>query len=124
MLSNKFSKFILVGGTATLTQFLVLFFLVEAGITTPVYASATGFAISSVLNYYMSYRFTFSATIPHRTALIRFYLMVGAGLIINTLSYKIFMITLSVHPLIVQIPTTLIVLVWNFSVSYLWTFKS
>ncbi len=50
--------------------------------------------------------------------------MVGAGLIINTLSYKIFMITLSVHPLIVQIPTTLIVLVWNFSVSYLWTFKS
>lgn len=122
--SRKLLKFILVGGTATLTHILILFFLTETNVATPVYASAIGFAASSLLNYYMNYRYTFNSNVSHYTAITKFYIMAITGLFINTITFKFFMVILSVHPVIIQIPTTIIVLIWNFSVSYLWTFKS
>ena len=123
-LQTKFFKFILVGGLSTLLHFFLLFILTLNSTIPPTFASAVGYVLSSFANYYLNYRFTFQHQGPHSVTILKFYVMAISGLAINTITFKIILLLLATHPLIVQIPTTATVLAWNFTISHLWTYKS
>ena len=121
---GRFSRFLVVGGTATAFQYIVLIACVRALSLAPVVASAIGFALSSVLNYYLNYRLTFRSSRAHVSALPRFLLIAGIGLIANSVS--MWLLTKSAHLgyLLSQVLTTALVLIWNYTANRKWTFSS
>jgi putative flippase GtrA len=121
---GRISRFLVVGGTATAVQYIVLVACVRALSLAPVVASAIGFALSSVLNYYLNYRLTFRSSRAHVSALPRFLLIAGIGLIAN--SVAMWLLTKSAHLgyLLSQVLTTALVLVWNYTANRKWTFSS
>jgi putative flippase GtrA len=121
---GRISRFLVVGGTATAVQYIVLVACVRALSLAPVVASAIGFALSSVLNYYLNYRLTFRSSRAHVSALPRFLLIAGIGLIANSVS--MWLLTKSAHLgyLLSQVLTTALVLIWNYTANRKWTFSS
>jgi|HubBroStandDraft_1064217.scaffolds.fasta_scaffold637453_1 putative flippase GtrA len=121
---GRISRFLVVGGTATAVQYIVLVACVRALSLAPVVASAIGFALSSVLNYYLNYRLTFRSSRAHVSALPRFLLIAGIGLIAN--SVAMWLLTKSAHLgyLLSQVLTTALVLIWNYTANRKWTFSS
>lgn len=119
----KFCKFVTIGAVSTLIHFFVLFMLTLNPEVPPTFASAVGYLISSLFNYYLNYKLTFKHTGRHSTTLLKFYIMVIFGLAINALTFKLISMFYDTHPLIIQAPTTAIVLVWNFTISHLWTYR-
>ena len=118
-----FTKFLGVGAIATATQYLVLVIFVEAANIDPVIASATGFIISSCLNYYLNYSFTYRSDSPHSQAAPRFFVTVIAGLIINTGCMYLMVSQLQIYYILAQVVATGVTLLWNFTVHSLWTFR-
>jgi len=122
-LLQKFIGFAGVGAIATGIQYLILILLTEFTGLTPVYASAIGYAISSVLNYLMKYHFVFSSEKKHSSTAPKYALISGIGLTLNTALMHVGTETLGLYYLIAQIITTVLVLLWNFFASALWTFR-
>jgi putative flippase GtrA len=121
---GRFGRFLVVGGTATAFQYIVLVACVRALSLTPVVASAIGFALSSVLNYYLNYRLTFRSSRAHGSAMPRFLLIAGIGLAAN--SVVMWLLTKSAHLeyLLSQVVATTLVLIWNYTANRKWTFLS
>lgn len=125
MLKELFAKFVGfagVGAIATAIQYLILVALTELGGIAPVYASATGYAISSVLNYLMKYHWVFASTRRHRHAAPRYATISAIGFSLNTGLMYLGTEVFELHYLLVQIVTTGLVLVWNFFANAVWTF--
>jgi len=78
-------RFGVAGLLATLTHVSVFVLLVEAFRLRPVVASAPAFLAAVGVSYVLNYRWTFTATGPHRVTLPRFLLVSGAGLLLNLL---------------------------------------
>jgi putative flippase GtrA len=117
----QFGGFAGVGAVATALQYVVLVSLVTAGLS-PVVGSSIGFCLSALVNYYLNHRFTFQSTALHRDAIPRFAAMAFAGLLLNAALMAV--LTPWVHYLVAQVIATGTVLVFNFCVSRLWTFKA
>lgn len=120
---NHLIRFILVGGSATLLQFILLFLLVEFVHLHAVLASALSFAMSAVFNYLMNYHFTFSSSKPHAETAGKFIVVAGLGLLINSGSFAA-LLPLTNHYLIAQIGATLITLCINFLLHKIWIYRS
>jgi putative flippase GtrA len=119
---GRFSRFIVVGGTATAFQYIVLVACVRELSLAPVAASAIGFALSAVLNYYLNYRLTFRSSRAHASAMPRFLLIARIGLGAN--SVAMWALTKSAHLgyLQSQLVATTLVLLWNYTANRKWTF--
>lgn len=87
-----------------------------------VQASTIGFAISAIANYLLNARLAFRSKQPHAATAPRFLATAGAGLLINFLLLSIFAAG-GLHPVPAQILTTLGVILWNYSINGLWTFR-
>ena len=123
-ITSQFLRFATVGGIATAIHYLILVVLVQAANMNAVWASTIGFIISAVCNYLLNYRFTFRSNVEHRLAVIKFFIVAGVGLILNSLTMLILTEYMGVHYLLAQVLATGIVLLWNFTGNRLWTFKS
>lgn len=119
---QRFLKFALVGGVATLFQYLILVFLVELFYLDPVFSSSFGFLCSCVLNYLLNYKFTFFSNKKHSEAFLKFTLIAGFGLVLNTLSMFVFVNYLEIVYFFSQVLSTTIVLFWNYYGNSIWTF--
>ncbi|HEY6528568.1 MAG TPA: GtrA family protein [Cellvibrionaceae bacterium] len=86
-LSSPLGKFLIVGGVATLTQFAVLFLLVELHLCGEVVASSLGYGAGAMVNYLLNYYFTFSSSQNHLATLPKFVAVVAFGLSVNTLVF-------------------------------------
>ena len=121
---SQFLRFLGIGGFTTALQYVILIFLAELHVMAPVWASATGYAVSAFFNYLMNYYFTFTSREKHYSAAARFSLVATIGLLLNTalmyLATEIFLI----HYLISQIFATGVVLIWNFTANRSWTYKA
>lgn len=114
-------KFLLVGGVATGTQFLLLILFVELLSIQEVVASASAYGCASIVNYLLNYYFTFNSNKSHKTAFAQFIVVVAIGLGINTLSFSLFI--LFTHYFIAQIMATLITLISNFLLHKYWIYR-
>ncbi len=122
VLGKKIGRFLLVGGICTLLQYLVLAALVEwfGWPATP--ASTLGYALSSGVNYLLSYTFTFQSSARHRSALPKFVVLSGSGLVLNGLVTYAGTTLFGWHYLVAQTAATGVTLLWNFFGNLLWTF--
>lgn len=119
---RSFLTFLFVGGLATAIQYAIILFTVYALGWPVVYGSTLGFFVSAVGNYLLNFRLTFRSTQSHKNTAPRFLVVAGSGLILNygMLSMLLY---LGAHAVIAQILTTIGVLIWNYVVSGIWTFR-
>lgn len=120
----NFVKFLGVGGTATAIHYAILILLVELNLATPAVASAIGYALSSIANYLLNYYFTFSSKANHGIASVKFMLVAGTGLVINTTLVYLMTEIASFYYLAAQLIATFIVLLWNYYIHKIWTYRS
>jgi putative flippase GtrA len=122
-LIHKFISFGIVGAVATTIQYVVLITLVRTEASGPLVASTAGFAISALANYALNYRFTFRSKKSHLDALPKFTLVALSGLALNTLIMTVLVHWFVWHYLLSQVVSTGSVLVWNFTLSRVWSFR-
>lgn len=116
-------SFALVGGFATGVQYAMMSLLIRLAGCPLVLASGIGFAVSTVANYVLNARLTFRSKERHSETLPRFIVTALLGLAINTVLLT-FLASLGMHPAPAQLITTLGVLLWNYTINALWTFKN
>jgi putative flippase GtrA len=120
---SRFVYFTGVGAITTLIQYSVVIGLAQLRNASPVLTSAVGFILGAVVSYILNYRYTFQSTNDHSGAMIKFMVVALIGLILNTFIMAVATEYFSLHYLIAQIIATGLVLIWNFSVHLLWTFR-
>lgn len=116
-------SFALVGGFATGVQYALMSLLIWLFDCPLVLASGIGFSVSAVANYALNARLTFRSKERHAKTLPRFIVTALLGLVINSLLLA-FLVSLGMHPALAQLLTTLGVLLWNYTINALWTFKN
>ena len=70
-------------------HYLILVALVHGANMNAVWASSIGFIVSAICNYLLNYRFTFRSNVEHRRAVIKFFVVAGVGLLLNSLTMQI-----------------------------------
>ncbi|MFT4172995.1 MAG: GtrA family protein [Rhodocyclaceae bacterium] len=115
-------RFLLVGGAATALQYVLIFVFLKLGWLDPVPASALAFALSAIVNYLATARFTFATRNSHAHGLPRFAATAAAGCLINTLVLHA-LLAWSTPLMPAQIFATGVVFVWNYMINALWTFR-
>jgi putative flippase GtrA len=86
-LFSPLGKFLVVGGLATLSQFALLFLLVELQLCSEVVASAMGYGLGAVVSYLLNYYFTFNSQQNHLATVPKFVAVAVLGLSVNTLVF-------------------------------------
>jgi len=123
-LGMQFTRFATCGAVGTLAHYLLLVLLVQGLGSSPVAASSAGFVLGAAVNYTLNYRYTFRSSKPHREAMWKFFLVALIGASINAALMSILIHHVNLHYLLSQMIATGTVLVWNFTVSRIWTFKA
>lgn len=117
------SWFLTAGAAAAAVQYGSLVLLAELGGFDPVLASFLAFVAGGVASYLMNHRFTFGGSSRHVEAAPRFVLIVGLGLLINTLLMALFVKAIGLYYLLSQVLTTGILMVWNFVAYRVFAFR-
>ncbi|WP_331345606.1 GtrA family protein [Cellvibrio sp. UBA7661] len=129
---KRFALFVGIGGISTLIQFLLLVLFVESSLLPEVFASAAGYVLSSIFNYWANYHYTFQSTSNHAHTIPKYVLAVGIGLSTNTLLFASFLwlfdnylaLPWVEHYLVAQFLATGITVVLNFVVHKFWIYRS
>jgi putative flippase GtrA len=119
---RSFFSFLLVGGGATLLQYLIMAALMFAMGMEATVASSTGFLISAVFNYWANARFTFSGQHDHRASALKFGATLCAALAINALTLEL-LLKFGAPVWLAQLIATGVVFVWNYIINAVWTFR-
>ena len=82
-----------------------------------------GAVLGALVNYVLNRRYTFRSGKGHREALTKFFVVAGAGLLLNGLIMWLFVDGLGLYYLLAQLLATGLVLVWNFAGNRCWTFN-
>ncbi|RTR29110.1 GtrA family protein [Robertmurraya yapensis] len=121
-LSIKFVKYSLVGCISTLIYFLSVFIFVEIFDKNPVFSSAVAFVIMTVISFFLNKRFTFGSDFSY-DKLLRFLAVSAIGFTLNFGIMYLIVNVFSLHYVIGELVTTLVIPVINFILNNYWTFK-
>lgn len=119
----QFLRFAMVGGVGTLAQYAVLWLGADLLGWPAALASALGYLLGSVVNYLLNYHFTFASSKSHLEAASKFYVIAGAGWVINTGLMAMLTGVLVWNHWLAQLLVTGLCLLWNFAGSKLWAFR-
>jgi putative flippase GtrA len=120
--SLLFVRYTLVGGLATIAQYVVLVALVElAGMNAGI-SSAAGAGCGALVAYQCNRRFTFPGRSPHRQALPRFLAVAALGVLLNASVVWSGTELLELNYLIPQVIATALVLAAGFTLNRSWSF--
>lgn len=120
---NQFIRFAGVGAIGTLAHYSVLIFLVQIMAANAIFASTAGFVVGAITNYHLNYHFTFASNKRHVEAMSKFLTVAIIGMLLNGLVMLFCIDVFDMMYLIAQFIATAIVLLWNFFVNRLWTFR-
>lgn len=120
---SHFMRFAAVGICGTAAHYSVLWTLVEYAAMPVLIATSIGFGVGALVNYALNRRFTFDSDATHTDALPKFMTVALLGLVLNALIVKVLNVHFGIHYMLAQVFATGTVLVWNFAVNYLWTFR-
>lgn len=129
---KRFALYLGIGGLSTLIQFLLLIIFIELRLLPEVYASAAGYALSSIFNYWANYHYTFKSTSRHSTTFPKFVVAVAIGLSTNTALFAAFLFVFEnflpvpwVAPyMVAQVLATAITVALNFLVHKIWIYRN
>lgn len=119
---GQFSRFAVVGAVGTAGHYALLVLAVSGLGLSPVLGTSMGAALGALINYALNYRYTFASSSRHRTAMPRFLLMAGAGLVANAIIVGV-LVGVGLHYLAAQVLATGAVLMINYVVSKTWIFR-
>lgn len=122
-LVTQFIRYAGAGAIGTTAQYLTLILLVQFLKFDPVTASVHGFIVGGFVNYFLNYRITFKSDIPHKQAILKFFVIAFIGLAINSMMMAVAIEFFKLHYLLSQVIATGVILVWTFLGNRLWTFK-
>ena len=113
----QFIKYCLAGSVAVFVHLAVLVLAVELFSVPPAEATAIGFSIGVLVNYFAQYHWTFSATDSHKTALPAFVAIALAGLALNSCIFWAAAEFFNLPYVASQIVATGLVVLFNFSLN-------
>lgn len=121
---QEFFRFLVVGGLAAIVHWGILtlgilVFSLEGTISTTL-----GFVVASAVSYILNYFWTFNSEANHGTAIVKFMVVAGLGLILNATIFATVKYGLNTHFLLAQAVATGLVLFWNFSLYRIWSFRA
>lgn len=121
---SRITRFLAVGGTATLLQMLLLMLFVELEILRPVVASAASYLISAFYNYSANYYFTFGASTSKRHAETapKFALVCVIGITANTLTFSAVNHILELY-VVAQLVAIFVTLIVNYTLHKCWIYR-
>jgi len=122
-LLQQFFRFASAGAVATLVQYMVLIWLVEALEVYAVRAAFFGYVAGIIAGYLLNYRYTFNSRQKHRRAFSGFLAVAVVGLGLNMLIMATAIERFGLHYFISQVLATLVVLIWNFCGNRFWVFR-
>ena len=123
-LISRFLRFALVGIFGTAAHYTVLVSLVEVYGVPVLFATTAGFLTGALVNYILNRRFTFASDATHVIALPKFLTVSVLGAVINWLVVAWLLGHVNVHYVVIQLFATGVVLIWNFTANYKWTFRT
>jgi len=123
-LAGQLGSYLVASCVGTAGHYLVLFGLVQGAGLDPVVASTCGALTGAVIIYLLSYFMVFKSGRRHREAFARFLLIAVLGIVLNGLVFGALSRVLPWHYLVLQVVTTMIVFLSNFSLNRCWTFAS
>ena len=119
----KLVRFILVGGSTSIVCLVLIWLMVDGLHLHVVLGSTIAVILASLYNYCLHYYWTFSSDTSHGFVLIKYLLMCLGGLVINGLVMYFGVTVLSVHYLMVQLLASVMLVLWSFTISFLWVFS-
>lgn len=122
-ISQQFLRFALVGAGGTTGHYIVLLTLVELRLAAPVPASATGFVVGAIINYFLNREYTFRSSVPHRSGLPKFLTIASIGMALNTSVMALMRTEFELQYVAAQIIATCSVMIWAFVGNRAWTFN-
>jgi putative flippase GtrA len=122
VLEHKFVRFLMVGGIATLIQYVVLIWTVERWHWNAVLASSLGYILSAIANYLLNYYFTFRSGQRHGVAAARFAIVAATGFALNALLMELLAAKLHIPYVLSQVLATVCTLTWNYWANSKWSF--
>ena len=120
--TNQFARFCLVGSMGTAVHYSALVAIVHLQ-GKPMIGSIVGFVLGAMVNYVLSYHYTFKSVQRYPVTLAKFFTTACAGLALNTLIMSLLTGLLDVHYFVSQLLATAGVVLWNFTVNLRWTFR-
>lgn len=109
-------KFLIVGGIATIIDWIVYYALYHYGHLSPLIANILSFSFSVIYNYYASVKWVYNVdkTKDKKKMFIGFILLSIIGLLITELILWLFIDYLKLHSMLSKIIATVIVMIFNF----------
>lgn len=120
---QSFLRFLLVGGAATLLHYILTAIFIWLQVLSFIAASGAGFLISAVANYAASAKYTFAGKYRHLISFPKFCATAGIGVLINT-GILAFLGAHEVSFYISQLLATAVVVLWNYTINAIWTFRA
>jgi putative flippase GtrA len=124
MLRRQFSSFLVVGGIATSAHYAVMIGLRELAHAPVIPSTLTGYVVGGVTNYILNRRHTFATDRTHGEAGWRFALVAATGFFMTWALMALLVEKLGIPYILAQMFTTGLILVFNFIVHRMWTFKA
>ena len=113
-LLEQIIKFIIVGGIATIIDFIVFFLLHELLKVTTILSNILSFSVSVIYNYIASTKWVFNVKKELKNQFVIFLILSIVGLLINTIIVYITIDILNWNSLLCKILATTIVMIFNF----------
>ena len=121
---HQFLRFAAVGLAGTLVQYSVLWVGVERFQVPAAISSGIGYALGSIVNYWLNYVFTFESENSHAATASKYYAVVGVGWCLNTGLMWLLADYWGLNYWFCQIFATGIGLLFNFAASKWWAFRT
>jgi len=124
MLRRQFSAFVLVGGIATSAHYAVMIGLKELAHAPVIPSKLTGYVVGGVTNYILNRRLTFQTDRSHVEAGWRFALVAVTGFFLTWGLMAALHGKFGIPYIPAQMFTTGLIMMFNFVVHRLWTFRA
>lgn len=116
------AAYLLVGGLATAIHLIVALALNSLAGVRPLWANFFAFLCAWAFSYAANWKWTFSAASPHRAAMPRFFIVSGAGFLLNQAIVYLTAIHWGWPFWAALIPVVMIVPIMGFLASKFWAF--
>jgi len=107
----QFIRYNLVGIVNTIAGFSIIFLLMFVGVGATV-SNAIGYAIGSILSFYLNSRYTFKSTQTNKSQIAKFFTILGISYILNFFTLKYLLGFL--NPYIAQIGSAIVYTISSF----------
>jgi len=106
-------KFIISGGSATVSHLSIMIFLVWVGVN-PLISTSAGVIVGAIVNYILQYYYTFNANTDHKKSIKNYIVTVGLSFTSNFILFWVFHNLFYIDVILSQLLTSATVAIQNY----------